>query len=102
MSLARIKTEVGKMPREVWPAVAAHWSRPGFYAGLRSHISAIPDTVEEMHAAEPIRGIPVTVLTPGNSAPLSDDQLRRIGDRVDQVIAPRRASTGFISTSPSW
>ena len=32
--LGRIKTEVGKMPREVWPAVAAHWSRPGL---LRRH-----------------------------------------------------------------
>ncbi|MGO8758908.1 MAG: alpha/beta fold hydrolase [Terracidiphilus sp.] len=87
----RIKTEVGKMPREVWPAVAAHWSRPGFYAGIRSHIRSIPSTVTEMHAAEPIRSIPVTVLTPGNSAPLSDDDLRRIGDRAQQVVADQSA-----------
>ena len=52
------------MPRRVWPAVAAHWSRPGFYAGMRKHIESIPDTVIEMHEAEPIREIPVTVLTP--------------------------------------
>ncbi len=85
--LSRIKTEVGKMPREVWPAVAAHWSRPGFYAGVRSHITAIPDTVREMHAAEPIHAIPVTVLTPGNSSPLSESQLEHIGDTVHQIIA---------------
>jgi pimeloyl-ACP methyl ester carboxylesterase len=83
----RIKTEVGKMPREVWPAVAAHWSRPDFYAGIRSHIQSIPSTVAEMHSAEPIRSIPVTVLTPGNSTPLSEDRLRRIGDCVKQVVA---------------
>jgi pimeloyl-ACP methyl ester carboxylesterase len=87
--LARIKTEVRKMPRKVWPAVAAHWSRPGFYAGLRSHIDAIPDTVREMHVAEPIRGIPVTVLTPGKAAPLSANQLQQIGDSVRQMIAPK-------------
>ena len=48
---------------------------------------SIPDTVREMHAAEPIREIPVTVLTPGNAAPLSDEHLERIGEHVRQVIA---------------
>jgi hypothetical protein len=87
--LGRIKTEVRKMPREVWPAVAAHWSRPSFYTGLRSHIGSIPATVREMHTAEPIRGIPVTVLTPGNAAPLTQNQLDHIGDSVHQTIAPK-------------
>jgi pimeloyl-ACP methyl ester carboxylesterase len=88
-ALARIKTEVRKMPRKVWPAVAAHWSRPSFYAGLRSHIGSIPATVREMHTAEPIRGIPVTVLTPANAAPLTQNQLDHIGDSVRQIIAPK-------------
>ena len=87
--LGRIKTEVKKMPRKVWPAVAAHWSRPDFYAGLRSHIDSIPATVKEMHGAEPIRGLPVTVLTPGKSAPLSKIQLDQIGDSVRQIVAPK-------------
>jgi pimeloyl-ACP methyl ester carboxylesterase len=85
--LSRITTEVGKMPREVWPAVASHWSRPDFYAGLRSHIQSIPDTVREMHVADPIRTIPVTVLTPASAVPLTENQLDHIGDRVNQVIA---------------
>jgi pimeloyl-ACP methyl ester carboxylesterase len=85
--LGRVKTEVRKMPRKVWPAVAAHWSRPSFYAGLRSHIGAIPATVREMHTAEPIRGIPVAVLTPANAAPLSANQLDHIGNSVHQTIA---------------
>ncbi len=85
--LCRIKTEVRKMPRKVWPAVAAHWSRPSFYQGLRSHIASIPATAREMHMAEPIRGIPVTVLTPGSAAPLTQNQLDHIGDSVHQTIA---------------
>jgi len=89
--LGRVKSEVGKMPREVWPIVAAHWSRPAFYAGMRKHLDSIPDTVKEMDAAEPIREIPVTVLTPGQSTPLTDEDLERIGDRVRQVIAPASA-----------
>jgi len=89
--LGRIKGEVGKMPREVWPVVAAHWSRPSYYAGMRSHVAAVPDTVQEMRNAEPIRGIPVLLLTPGKSTPLSDDCLKKIGDSVTQVIAPASA-----------
>jgi pimeloyl-ACP methyl ester carboxylesterase len=89
--LGRIKREVSKMPQEVWPILAAHWSRPGFYAGMRSHVAAVPETVQEMQDSEPIRGIPVLLLTPGNSLPLSEDCLRRIGDRVQQVIAPASA-----------
>jgi pimeloyl-ACP methyl ester carboxylesterase len=85
--IQRIKQEVSKMPREVWPVVAAHWSRPGFYSGMRSHISSIPDTVREMYKAEPIREIPVCVLTPGSSKPLSDSCLQKIGTNVQQVIA---------------
>jgi len=89
--LDRVTEEVGKMPREVWPIVAAHWSRPGYYAGMRSHVMAVPDTVREMQDAEPIHGIPVLVLTPGKSTPLSDECLGRIGDNVQQVIAPASA-----------
>jgi pimeloyl-ACP methyl ester carboxylesterase len=83
----RITTEVSKMPREVWPAVASHWSRPEFYAGVRSHLKSIPETVREMHVAEPLGAIPVLVLTPGNTVPLSDDYLERIGSNAQQVIA---------------
>jgi pimeloyl-ACP methyl ester carboxylesterase len=89
--LDRIKDEVGKMPREVWPIVAAHWSRPGNYAGMCKHVEAVPDTVREMHNAEPIQKIPVLVLTPGKSTPLSEEQIGRIGSSVQQVIASKSA-----------
>jgi pimeloyl-ACP methyl ester carboxylesterase len=89
--LNRIKSEVGKMPREVWPVIAAHWSRPGNYAGMRSHVEAVPDTVLEMHNAESIKNIPVLVLTPGKSTPLSEEEISRIGNSAQQVIASRSA-----------
>lgn len=89
--LGRLKEEVSKMPQEVWPIVAAHWSRPASYAGIRNHLAAVPDTVREMQDAEPIRGIPVLLLTPGNSTPLSVECLQRIGDNVRQLIAYQSA-----------
>jgi pimeloyl-ACP methyl ester carboxylesterase len=75
----------------VWPVVAAHWSRPGYYDGMRRHVQAVPDTVREMHNALPIAGIPVLLLTPGQSSPLSAEQLCCIGDNVVQVIAEESA-----------
>lgn len=84
--LRRIKSEVGKMPREVWPVVAAHWSRPAYYTGMASHVRSVPETVREMMVADPICGIPVLLLTPGTSIPLCDQGLRCIGDNVRQVI----------------
>jgi len=89
--LDRVTEEVGKMPREVWPVVAAHWSRPGYYVGMRNHVASVPDSVREMMDAEPIRDIPVLVLTPGKSTPLTEALLGRIGDNVQQVIAPASA-----------
>lgn len=89
--LGRITHEVGKMPRQVWPIVAAHWSRPGYYLGMRRHVQAVPETVREMCAAAPILGIPVLLLTPGKSSPLSEQNLSRIGDNVLQVIATASA-----------
>ncbi|MGD0786542.1 MAG: alpha/beta hydrolase [Terracidiphilus sp.] len=89
--LKRVTDEVGKMPSEVWPSVASHWSRPGYYIGMRNHVEAVPDTVREMQNAEPIRDIPVLVLTPGKSTPLSVERLGRIGDNVEQVIATASA-----------
>jgi len=89
--LDRVTEEVGKMPREIWPVVAAHWSRPGYYVGMRNHVKAVPDTVREMQDAEPIHDIPVLVLTPGKSTPLSDELVSRIGDNVHQVIAQESA-----------
>ena len=89
--LGRVTHEVGKMPSEVWPIVAAHWSRPGYYRGMRNHVAAVPDSVREMLATDPIHSIPVLVLTPGKSTPLSAENLDRIGDNVQQVIAEESA-----------
>ncbi len=82
----RITGEMGKMPREVWPIVAAHWSSPKFFRGFQAQIRAVPETVMEMETAEPVR-VPVTLLTPGSSEPMDEAQLARIGSDVRQVIA---------------
>lgn len=87
--MQRITCEVGKMPREVWPIVAAHWASPKYYRGLAAHLEGVPKTVAEMESAEPVEGMPVVLLTPISAAPLSDARLSHIGCGVQQVIAER-------------
>jgi pimeloyl-ACP methyl ester carboxylesterase len=89
--LERVTCEVGKMPREVWPIVAAHWSSPRYYRGLKEHLSAVPSTVREMHEAPPIEGIPILLFTPATAEPLSAAELNRIGTNTRQIIAQQSA-----------
>jgi pimeloyl-ACP methyl ester carboxylesterase len=83
----RIATEVGKMPREIWPAIASHWSDPHFYRGVIAQINGLTRSVTEMHDARPIRGVPVLVLTPGSAARISEDEMGKLGQQSRQVIA---------------
>jgi pimeloyl-ACP methyl ester carboxylesterase len=87
--IERLTLEVGKMPDEARPGVAAHWSDPMFYRGMLAHLEALTASVEEMHDAEPIEGVPVVVLTAGSAEALSVEALRRIGTNARQVIAER-------------
>jgi pimeloyl-ACP methyl ester carboxylesterase len=81
----RLDTEIGKMPEEVRPSIAAQWSSPRFYRGLHAYLSAVPATVEEMHDAEPLGDVPVVVVTPGKAEPV--DVLRKFGPQSREVIA---------------
>jgi len=81
----RLDTEIGKMPPEVRPSIAAQWASPRFYQGLHAYLRAVPATVTEMHEAEPLGDVPVVVVTPGSAEPVED--MRRFGARSREVIA---------------
>ncbi len=83
----RLTSEIDKLPPEIRPALAAHWSAPGFYRGLIAHLDALRATVEEMHEAEPISDRPVVVLTPRSAHPVSHQALVQIGSNSRQIIA---------------
>ncbi|HEV2324292.1 MAG TPA: alpha/beta hydrolase, partial [Terracidiphilus sp.] len=85
--LRRIRDEVAKMPAESRPELVALWSRPSLYAEMRAYLQSIPAIVTEMRNVDPVRNVPVLILTPGRAEPLNDEALRRIGDRTRQVIA---------------
>jgi pimeloyl-ACP methyl ester carboxylesterase len=83
----RIAGEVGKMPREVWPMVAAHWAHPKSFLGMAAHFESLPESADEIMRTPPIERIPVTVLTAGNNSPVPEEQIRAIATNVRHVVA---------------
>jgi pimeloyl-ACP methyl ester carboxylesterase len=84
--MKRIAGEVGKMPREVWPMVAAHWSSPKSFLGMASHFEALPESARELCGAPPLDGIPVIVLTSGRS---SAPALERLSSNMRHRVAEK-------------
>ena len=65
--MKRLAGEVGKMPREVWPMVAAHWSSPKSFLGMAAHLESLPRSAQEIYGAPPLSGIPAIVLSSARS-----------------------------------
>lgn len=82
--MKRIAGEVGKMPREVWPMVAEHWSQPKSFLGMAAHFESLPESAQEICESPPLEGVPVIVLTPAGKPALSG-----VGANVRHVVADR-------------
>jgi pimeloyl-ACP methyl ester carboxylesterase len=69
--LDRIGGQVGKLPRAVWPLVAAHWCRPASFEGMARHLEALPESASEMSGLPPLN-LPAIVITGGRNASAAD------------------------------
>ena len=63
--MGRLAGEVAKLPSELWPAVAAHWSNPKCFLAMAEQLEALPAACDEMRQAPPPAGVRVITLTPG-------------------------------------
>jgi len=61
--LSHLVGEVQKLPPELWPAVAAHWSEPRCFRSLASHLGALRPSAREVAAFGPLGDIPLVVIT---------------------------------------
>lgn len=52
--------EVRKLPREVWPMVAAQWCLPKSFRGMADYLEALPANAA---AVLPPKGVPVSIIT---------------------------------------
>jgi pimeloyl-ACP methyl ester carboxylesterase len=65
--ISRLVGEVGKMPREVWPMVTAHWCLPKSFTGMAAALEALPESSEEAARLTIPESIPLTILSAANS-----------------------------------
>ncbi len=72
-TLERLTGEVSKLPPELWPMIAAHWSRPQSFRAMAGMLDALPAcAVEAAHPTLPVE-MPVAILSAGSATP---DELR--------------------------
>ncbi len=67
--LDRITGQLGKLPRAVWPQIAAHWCRAASFDGMVRHLEALPESAREMAGLARL-DVPAIVITGArNSSP---------------------------------
>jgi pimeloyl-ACP methyl ester carboxylesterase len=87
--VSRIADEVGKMPRALWPAVRAHWSRPESFETMAAYLAQLTQCVNEVPYGS-LGDIPLVVVTAEKaSASERAEHLRiaALSTRSEHVIA---------------
>lgn len=68
-TLERLAGEIGKLPPETWPCIAAHWSTPKCLAAMAGCLESLPDCARAAIAMPVPSNIPLTVISAANAEP---------------------------------
>ncbi len=81
---SRLTTEVRKLPPELWPVIAAHWSEPKAFLAMAEYLEALPANAAGVKLPA---GIPTIVLTPPNpECEIPADAIHRIAQHSGHWI----------------
>jgi pimeloyl-ACP methyl ester carboxylesterase len=72
-TLERLTGEVSKLPMELWPVVAAHWSRPHNFRAMADTLEALPAYAAEVSSPQLPAELPVAILS---AASATEGELR--------------------------
>jgi pimeloyl-ACP methyl ester carboxylesterase len=80
----RLVGEVRKMPREHWPAIAAHWSEARSFTAMADNLAHLPASVAQLDEHRTLGDLPVIVLSGRTAAPehAHDAALSTRGERI--------------------
>jgi pimeloyl-ACP methyl ester carboxylesterase len=84
----RLTGEVRKMPREVWPAVAAHWSEARCFHAMADALENLPLSVTQLDETRSLGALPISVLSAASASPAElrehahDAELSTCGEHV--------------------
>ncbi len=63
----RLAGEIRKLPRNLWPAIAWHWSQAKNFEGLARHLECLPESATEMSTSRMDAAVPVIAIVAENS-----------------------------------
>ena len=72
-TLERLTGEVGKLPQELWPTIAAHWSRPESFRAMANTLESLPKYAAAAGSPTLPVELPVVILS---AASALDNELR--------------------------
>jgi pimeloyl-ACP methyl ester carboxylesterase len=82
-TLERLTGEVSKLPRELWPAIAAHWSRSQSFRAMAGMLEALPVCAVDVGDVTLPAEMPVAILSAASATP---DDLRERDSWLAGVI----------------
>ncbi len=85
----RLAGEIAKLPRDLWPLVASHWSNPKSFEAMAQHFECLPASAREMSEAAGLEAIPVIVITAANSPGARFALETRLSDNRRDILAAR-------------
>jgi pimeloyl-ACP methyl ester carboxylesterase len=88
----RLTGEVRKMPRELWPAVAAHWSEARCFRAMADALENLPVSVTQLDETRPLGNLPLVVLSAASASAQSISEHEhdaRLSTRGEHRIIPR-------------
>ncbi len=87
----RLVGEVRKIPRELWPAVAAHWSEERAFRTMAGYIENLAESCGQLDEGRGMAELPLAILSAGNASALALAEHRRdalLSARGEHVVVP--------------
>jgi pimeloyl-ACP methyl ester carboxylesterase len=63
----RLAREVRKIPRELWPVIAAHWSEERSFRSMADYLENLPISANQLDEATGLGKLPIVILSAANS-----------------------------------
>jgi pimeloyl-ACP methyl ester carboxylesterase len=82
----RLTGEVRKMPKELWPAIAAHWSQPKSFRAMADSLENLPVSARQIDESRSLGDLRVTILSAASSTPAVVAEHQRDASR--HIIVP--------------
>jgi len=87
----RLTGEVRKMPPELWPAVAAHWSEARCFHAMADSLENLPISVMQIDESRSLGDLPIVVLSAANTSAVAiaeHEHDARLSIRGEHRIVP--------------